>query len=128
MSPADATGLAIEAQRLARRVREESLSIAMDMLSRLVGVLGTAVASTTDIKSFSYKAGPEWVGSEEDGQKCHVESIALTLGCGCVRCVESVGGTVTTSVGRQCSEHRPALVMVCTPVELAPCDDKDFPF
>jgi Na+/H+-translocating membrane pyrophosphatase len=123
VSPADATSLAIEAQRLAARVREESLSIAMDMLSRIVSVLGAAVASTSDIKSFSFKSGPEWVGSEEDGQKCHVESVALTLGCGCVRCVESVGGTVTTSVGRQCAEHRPALVMVCTLV-----DDKEIPF
>jgi hypothetical protein len=124
MTPADATSLAIEAQRLAARVREESLSISMDMLSRLVGVLGTAVAATTDIKSFSFKAGPEWVGTEADGRTCHVESVALTLGCGCVHCVESVGGSITTSVGRQCREHRPALVLTFTPV----VEPVDIPF
>jgi hypothetical protein len=117
MSPADATSLAIEAQRLSRRVREETTGFALSMLGHVTSTLGMAVAVDDKISSLSYKRSEEWVGTEEDGRRCWVESVALTLECGCVHCVESAGGSITQSVGRQCSTHRPAVVMVVTPVE-----------
>jgi hypothetical protein len=124
MSPADATSLAIEAQRLAARVREETTGFALSMLSHLVSSLGMSVAVDDKVQSFSYRRAEEWVGTEEDGRRCWVESVALTLECGCVHCVESVGGSITTSVGRQCAAHRPAVVLAFTPV----VEPVDIPF
>jgi hypothetical protein len=123
MSPADATSLAIEAQRLAARVREETTGFALSMLSHLVSSLGMSVAIDDKVQSFSYRRAEEWIGTEEDGRRCWVESVALTLECGCVYWLEDAGGSITQGRSHQCATHRPALVLTFTAVEPA-----DIPF
>ena len=115
-----------EVEKVARRVREETTGFALGLLGNVASTLGMVVSLDDKVSSLTFKRGEEWVGPEENGRKCWVEHVSLTLECGCVALLESVGGTVTQSVGRQCREHRPALVMVLTPVP--PLTDGDIQF
>jgi len=111
-----------EVEKVARRIRDEVLNTSVEMLAHLVNQLGTAIALTDTVRGLSYKRGEEHVGTEEDGRVCWVESIALSLECGCIHHVESVGGSITLGKPHLCREHRPVLTVVMTPV------DKEIPF
>ena len=116
----------------ARRVRDEVINSSITVVREMAVLLAAAVADTSDLRGITFTQGMEWVGADDeeaqpgDGRRCMVETITVTLGCGCIHHVEAVGGSITLGKPHLCREHRPALVMVMTPV--APLTDADIPF